>query len=106
MNTAAKNNFENLFSIVTVFCVFIMVGSFFTLAKQYPPKFVLLERVKQETKVQGYTRPGMSKADTGQSAVQDSAEMKKINLLESLSREEQALLQQQPRWHSRMSILF
>lgn len=94
MNTAAKNNFENLFSIVTVFCVFIMVGSFFTLAKQYPPKFVVLERAKQETKVQGYSRPGMSKADNAQGSVQDSKEVKTIDLLASLSKEDQMQLQQ------------
>ena len=94
MNTAMRNNFENLSSIVTVFCVFIIVGSFFTLAKQYPPKFVLLDRMKKETRVQGYTRPGMPKSSGAQESTQESEDSKKINLLAKLSKEDQALLQQ------------
>jgi tetratricopeptide (TPR) repeat protein len=94
MNTSPNNNFENLFSIATVFCVFVIVGTFFTLAKQYPPKFVLLDRLKKETKVQGYTRPGMTGSETSATMDQQPKDKNTINLLATLSREEQALLQQ------------
>ena len=90
MSTSINHNFENLFSIVTVFCVFIIVGSVFTIAKQYPPKFVMLDRAKSETKVKGYTRPGA--ASSTPSVEQNKTTT--VNLLEALSPEDRQLLQQ------------
>lgn len=90
MSTSINQNFENLFSIATVFCVFIIVGSVFTIAKQYPPKFVLLDRAKNETKVKGYTRPGS--ASSTPSTEQNKTTT--VNLLEGLSQEDRQLLQQ------------
>lgn len=94
MSRTTNHNFENLFSIATVACVFVIVGTFFTLAKQYPPKFVLLENLKKESKVEGYKRPQkkatpnevlQSRKDQGQNTV---------NLLAGLPEQDQQIIQQ------------
>ena len=82
-------------SITTVIFIFVIAGSFFTLAKQYPPKFVPLDQASsssktQNTSVEGYTRPGSIPPDTSQ----DQGGAKQIDLLAELSQEEQQLLQQ------------
>ena len=94
MSMAPNNNFENLFSIATVACIFIIVGGFFTLAKQYPPKFVLLDRLKQESSVEGYKKP--EKKATANEVLQSRKANEKdtINLLEKLSKEDRELVQQ------------
>jgi len=90
MSKSINNNFENLFSIATAFCVFVIVGSVASIAKQYPPKFVLFDQVKKESRVQGYTRPGFAKPAPAKEENKNTV----INLLENLSEEDQNLLQQ------------
>ena len=89
MSTSSKNNFENLFSIATAFCVFIIIGTFFTLSKQYPPRFFMLERQKAETKVEGYKRPGTVSPD----AAQGQSKRKMIDLLAGLTEQQKQLVQ-------------
>jgi tetratricopeptide (TPR) repeat protein len=88
MSGSLNNNFENLFSIITAFCVFIIIGTFFTLAKQYPPRFVLLDSLTNQSKVEGYKKPGSTKMDASQSEQGKD----KIDLLASLPKDKVQLL--------------
>jgi len=93
MTISSRNNFENLFSIATVLCVCIIIGSLGSLAKQYPPKFVLLDKLKKQTKVEGYKRPD-SQASSQTPGAKTPDDRTMINLLENLSPEDRQLLQQ------------
>ena len=93
MSRASNTNFENLFSIATVACVFVIVGSFFTLAKQYPPKFVLLDRLKQETKVEGYKKPEPKATPNEVMRSQQEQQKNTVNLLAGLSKHDQETIQ-------------
>lgn len=93
MSANAKNNFENLFSIATVACVFVIVGSFFTLAEQYPPKFVLLDKLKSETEVEGYKRP-TPKPSANEVLKSEQAKKTTVDLLAALSQQDRELVQQ------------
>ena len=88
MSGSLNNNYENLFSIATAFCVFIIIGTFFTLAKQYPPRFVLLDSLTKQSKVEGYKRPGSTKTDASQAEQGKD----KIDLLAGLPKEKVQLL--------------
>ncbi len=81
-------SYENLVAIITVISVIVIVSSFFTLAKQYPPQFVDFTAQVSGKKVKGYTRPGASKGQ------QQASGVKQINLLEGLSPQDAQLMQQ------------
>jgi tetratricopeptide (TPR) repeat protein len=67
-----------------------MIGSgFFTLARQYPPKYVDFNVIKRQPELQGYTRPKTAGAVTP-----EQAGAGQINLLEGLSQQDAQLLQQ------------
>lgn len=68
----------------------MIVGTFFTLAEQYPPRFVMLDRLKAEPKVKGYTRPGMAT----ENSQPDDKDGDTINLFTGLSKENAQLLTQ------------
>ncbi|WP_455209151.1 tetratricopeptide repeat protein [Kaarinaea lacus] len=82
-------SYENLISIAAVIFVFMISSGFFTLAKQYPPKYVDFESLKNQPKLQGYTRP-----QSAQTATPGQPGIAQINLLEGLSQQDAQILQQ------------
>jgi len=81
-----KTDHHYLLNITTAVFVLVIVGNIVSLAKQYPPKFIKFEAAQ----VQGYVRPDKLGSQPGKKA----KPVKRINLLQGLSPQQQQLLQQ------------
>ncbi|MGD8569316.1 MAG: tetratricopeptide repeat protein [Gammaproteobacteria bacterium] len=94
---AGKVSYENLVTIVTAICVFIIASGFFSLARQYPPHFVPPATTATPSNVQGYVRPGAAGSQQHTRPKvrgQSPADPNKQNLLKGLTEHERQLLQE------------